>query len=178
MPSDVPAATVLLVPGLGSLSAGRDEPSARRRGMVAAHALRVTTAIIDGLGEAPRAVLSKAPTIAGSGEEAPAPTPPAAGRAYIITGAASGIGRDIAATSHRSEPSWRSQDISAEGLELVADEIAGPQGRPVTVTGDLTDEHVADRLVAETVRRFGGVDGAVLNVGIALPGELREPLAG
>jgi NAD(P)-dependent dehydrogenase (short-subunit alcohol dehydrogenase family) len=42
------------------------------------------------------------------------------------------------------------------------------------VVGDLTQESVADELVSRTVARFGRIDGAVLNAGIALPGKVQE----
>jgi NAD(P)-dependent dehydrogenase (short-subunit alcohol dehydrogenase family) len=89
-----------------------------------------------------------------------------------VTGAASGIGRDIARHLAAKGANLGLADIDAEALARTADELDGPSGRPVTVGGDLTDEVVAAELVGATVRRFGGVDGAVLNAGVALPGEI------
>jgi NAD(P)-dependent dehydrogenase (short-subunit alcohol dehydrogenase family) len=65
-------------------------------------------------------------------------------------------------------------DLNGAALEVTADELEPVVGRPVTVAGDLTDEAVVDRLVGAAIRRFGGIDGAVLNAGIALPGRIRE----
>jgi NAD(P)-dependent dehydrogenase (short-subunit alcohol dehydrogenase family) len=55
-------------------------------------------------------------------------------------------------------------------------ETAGtlPAERTHQVVGDLTDPEVVDALVAQAVECFGGVDGAVLNAGVAATGMLGE----
>ena len=169
-PSDV---DTLLVPGLGLVSAGPDEAVARDRVLVAAHGHRVAAALIDGRA-APSAV--QAGPIERP-EESPDELARGAvlrGRVIIVTGAASGIGRDVARHLASIGAQLALADVSGEGLEAVADELDGSQGRPLTIAGDLTDEHVVDGLVSAAVARFGGVDGAVLNVGVALPGELKH----
>lgn len=164
---------VVLVPGVGQISAGDDVADADNLSAVAGHLLRVTAALIDRFG-----------TFDALPEEASADFWPAMntaldvegapfrGRVYIVTGAASGIGRDIARHLAAIGANLGLADIDAEALGQTADELDGPSGRPVTVGGDLTDEAVAAELVSATVRRFGGVDGAVLNAGVAIPGEI------
>jgi NAD(P)-dependent dehydrogenase (short-subunit alcohol dehydrogenase family)/ribulose-5-phosphate 4-epimerase/fuculose-1-phosphate aldolase len=169
-----------LVPGLGLVCAGADEPDARDRALVAAHAVRVAAALIDGAvapvaNPAAHAEPPGQPAAPSSPELAPEFGPAAVldGRIVIVTGAASGIGRDIARHLASIGAQLALADVSMEGLEAVADELDGAHGRPLTMAGDLTDENVIDGLVAATVARFGGIDGAVLNVGVALPGELK-----
>lgn len=160
-----------LVPGVGLIAAGRDEAEARSIGAAAAHAHRVTAALIDGfggIGALPHRVAT------GSAGVARDDGGPARGRVYVVTGAASGIGRDIARHLAGQGAQLGLGDLNAAALDLVADELEPLAGRPVVVAGDLTDENVVDLLVRSTVLRFGGIDGAVLNAGVAIPGEVRS----
>lgn len=95
-----------------------------------------------------------------------------AGRSYIITGAASGIGRDIARYLGRRSARLTLADVDGDGLAAVAAELAHDVPPPALVAGDLTDDEVAERVVAAAAE--GGVDGAVLNAGIAIAGTVRE----
>jgi NAD(P)-dependent dehydrogenase (short-subunit alcohol dehydrogenase family) len=94
--------------------------------------------------------------------------PPAelAGHVVLVTGAASGIGRDVA------------RDLAARGAHLVLADIDGDGleelDRSVGVAGDLTDPAVVDRVVHTAVASFGGLDAVVLNAGIAATGRLEE----
>jgi NAD(P)-dependent dehydrogenase (short-subunit alcohol dehydrogenase family) len=160
-----------LEPGLGLVTAGADEPDARDRSLLAGHALRVAVALVEG-DAAPRAVPAPDQRLELPAAE-PDPSAVLRGRVVIVTGAASGIGRDVARHLASIGAQLALADVSREGLEALAEELDGPQGQPLTIAGDLTDEGVIDGLVAATVARFGGIDGAVLNVGVALPGELQ-----
>lgn len=170
------AAQIQLVPGIGQVSAGWNEPDARARGIVAAHAHRVAAALVDRYdGEEPFGDPGAgADALPAAADPRLRPDLPATGRIYIVTGAASGIGRDIARHLSALGAQLGLADINAGGLDDVADELTGSSGRPVAVAGDLTDETVVDGLVGATIRRFGGVDGAVLNAGVALPGAIRH----
>jgi NAD(P)-dependent dehydrogenase (short-subunit alcohol dehydrogenase family) len=96
------------------------------------------------------------------------------GRSFLVTGAASGIGRDIARYLASFGASLTLADVNGEGLSRVAEELASGGPRPAIVVGDLTDESVVDALVVTAVETYGGVDGAVFNAGIAVPGELKD----
>lgn len=96
------------------------------------------------------------------------------GRSFIVTGAASGIGRDIARYLAGCGAALTLGDMDAAGLAATADELAEQGNRPALVAGDLTDDTIVERLVADAVATHGGIDGAVLNAGIAIPGTLEE----
>jgi NAD(P)-dependent dehydrogenase (short-subunit alcohol dehydrogenase family) len=96
------------------------------------------------------------------------------GRSFIVTGGASGIGRDIARYLAGCGAALTLGDLDAVGLAATADELAQGGARPVLVAGDLADDAIVERLVADAVAAHGGIDGAVLNAGIAIPGTLEE----
>jgi NAD(P)-dependent dehydrogenase (short-subunit alcohol dehydrogenase family) len=85
------------------------------------------------------------------------PPPELEGHVAIVTGAASGIGREIAA------------NLTARGAEVITADL-----HDADVEGDLTDDHVADELVRVTLGRFGGLDAVVFCAGVAAVGELGE----
>jgi 3-oxoacyl-[acyl-carrier protein] reductase len=87
-------------------------------------------------------------------------------RIVLVTGAASGIG---AATCRRiAGPGLRlmlhTGSRRAE-LEAVAAECGAKGAECATILGDIADADVPARLIAETTKRFGGLDGLVANAG-------------
>jgi 3-hydroxybutyrate dehydrogenase len=75
-------------------------------------------------------------------------------RAAIVTGAASGIGRAIAARLVR------------DGWDVLAVDLAPDPGGPgVPFAGDLTDAHANEAAVAAALERFGRLDAVVPNAG-------------
>lgn len=92
-----------------------------------------------------------------------------AGRTVFITGAARGIG---AATAQRLY--GRGANVALVGLEPERlRELAGRLGeRAIALEADVTDFDALQRAVAATVERFGGLDVAIANAGIAFPGAL------
>ena len=84
------------------------------------------------------------------------------GRAAIVTGAASGIGR--ATTELLLERGWRVAAVDRDAGPL-ADLAEDP--RVIVRALDVTDEAAVVRLVAEIAEMFGRLDGAVNSAGIA-----------
>ncbi len=85
----------------------------------------------------------------------------------IVTGAASGIGAATARTFAREGARVCVADLNGEGAEIVAKEIAAAGGDAFALRVDVTDVAQNERMVAETQRRYGRVDAAFLNAGIA-----------
>jgi 3-hydroxybutyrate dehydrogenase len=87
----------------------------------------------------------------------------------IVTGAASGIGRDIALAFAREGARVCVADVQLAPAQAVADSIAG-----LAVQMDVTDEKQVDQGVAACVERFGGVDVLVSNAGIQIIAPITE----
>jgi len=92
------------------------------------------------------------------------------GRAYIVTGAASGIGREAALRLGELGASVVAVDLDGAGLEAVA----GSSESVVPVAGDCTTQKVVDRTLGTAVDSFGRLDGLVSNVGAAFTGRIEE----
>ena len=83
------------------------------------------------------------------------------GSSVIVTGAGSGIGRAAALRFARAGANLVVADVNGDAAEAVAAEVGG-----VAITGDLTDQAVAEKVVDTAVAAFGGVDVLVNNAGI------------
>ena len=92
----------------------------------------------------------------------------------IVTGAASGIGREIALTYAREGAKVAIADLNKDAGDAVADEIRAAGGQAIGVAMDVTDEQAVNRGVAAAVAAFGGVDILVSNAGIQIVHPLEE----
>jgi len=94
-------------------------------------------------------------------------TPPSdfAGRVAIVTGAARGLGRAAALRLHERGAAVAVNVRDRRRAEVV---VAPLGDRGLAVPGDLTLAGVADRIVAETLARFGRVDILVNNAAFAM----------
>ncbi len=86
-------------------------------------------------------------------------------RVAVVTGAANGLGREIALLLAREGARVALGDLDAAGLESTAAAITAAGGAALTVAGDLTEEEPAKRLIEAAVARFGRLDILVNNVG-------------
>ena len=86
----------------------------------------------------------------------------------IITGAASGIGKEIALEYARAGAKVAIADLSLPAAQAAADEIAKAGGAAMAVEMNVTDEAQVDAGVAAVVERFGGVDVLISNAGIQI----------
>ena len=84
----------------------------------------------------------------------------------LVTGGARGIGFETARQLHLRGASVAVLDLDAEEAREAAERI-GP--RAIGIGADVTDEGAVIAAVAEVVERFGGLDVAVANAGIAPP---------
>jgi NAD(P)-dependent dehydrogenase (short-subunit alcohol dehydrogenase family) len=86
------------------------------------------------------------------------------GRVALVTGAARGIGFETARQAQLRGASVALVDLDAEQAGAAAERIGR---RAIGIAADVTDDAAIGRAVAETVERFGGLDVAVANAGIA-----------
>jgi NAD(P)-dependent dehydrogenase (short-subunit alcohol dehydrogenase family) len=86
------------------------------------------------------------------------------GQVAIVTGAAQGLGRVIAQRLGEEGASVVVADIQGERAERTARQLSEQVGgRFMPFAGDLSEAGVADRMVRQTVDRFGRVDALVNN---------------
>jgi NAD(P)-dependent dehydrogenase (short-subunit alcohol dehydrogenase family) len=88
------------------------------------------------------------------------------GKVALITGGARGIGYETARQLHLRGASVAVVDIDAAEAREAAERIGE---RAIGIAADVTDAGAMRAAVAETVERFGGLDIAMANAGIAPP---------
>ena len=89
------------------------------------------------------------------------------GKVAIVTGASKGIGAGIAkALAAEGAAVAVNYASSREGADRVVAEITKAGGKAIAVQGDVSKAADVKRLVAETVKAFGGLDVLVNNAGI------------
>ncbi len=90
------------------------------------------------------------------------------GATVLITGAAGGFGGAAARRYAREGARLVLSDYNAETLAAACNDIAEQQGTDIaSLPGDISDERLSRELVALAVERFGRLDVAVNNAGIA-----------
>jgi len=90
------------------------------------------------------------------------------GKVAIVTGGSRGIGRAAAQALLRAGASVMLASLRKESVEAAAHELA-LSGRVEGMPCDVASEADVERLVKESVRRFGRLDVMVANAGVADP---------
>ncbi len=168
---------IVLVPGVGMFSFGKDKQTARVAGEFYVNAINVMRGA-EGLSTyAPIDEAEKFRIEYWSLEEAklqrmPAPKPLAT-RIALVTGAASGIGKAIATKFAAEGACVVIADLSLEKAQAAAAEI-GSTDVAVGVQVDVSDEAAVEAAVAEALLAFGGLDLVVNNAGLSLSKSLLE----
>ena len=88
------------------------------------------------------------------------------GKVAIITGSASGIGRQIALRFAREGANVVVADLNLDGVQEVASEISAAGGIALAVAMNVADQAQVEAGVDVVVARFGNVDILVSNAGI------------
>jgi 3-hydroxybutyrate dehydrogenase len=91
----------------------------------------------------------------------------------IVTGAASGIGHEIAKTFAAEGARVVIADLNQKAADAAATEI-GDKSKAIGVVMDVTNEEQVDSGVARTVEQFGKIDVLVSNAGIQIVAPLDE----
>jgi 3-hydroxybutyrate dehydrogenase len=95
-------------------------------------------------------------------------------RSALITGAASGIGKDIALLFAREGAKVAIADLNKEAADATAAAIRDTGGRALGIAMDVTDEKAVNDGVAAIVAGFGGIDILVSNAGIQIVHRIEE----
>ena len=100
------------------------------------------------------------------------------GRAAIVTGASSGIGRAVALKLGAEGGSVAVSARRGDRLAEVAREIRGSGGEALAVAGDVTDPGFREGLVGAAVERFGGLHHLVNSAGVIAFGTIENTSLG
>ncbi|MEU0597004.1 bifunctional aldolase/short-chain dehydrogenase [Streptomyces sp. NPDC006393] len=168
---------IVLVPGVGMFSFGKDKQTARVAGEFYVNAVNVMRGAEAVSAYAPIEESEKFRIEYWALEEAklqrmPKPKPLAT-RVALVTGAGSGIGKAIAQRLVAEGACVVVADLNAPNAAAVAEELGGPD-KAVAVTVDVTDEEQIAASFRQAVLAFGGVDLVVNNAGISISKPLLE----
>ncbi|WP_406131940.1 bifunctional aldolase/short-chain dehydrogenase [Streptomyces anthocyanicus] len=171
---------IVLVPGVGMFSFGKDKQTARVAGEFYVNAINVMRGAEAVSTYAPIEESEKFRIEYWALEEAklrrmPRPKPLAT-RVALVTGAGSGIGKAIARRLVDEGACVVVADLNAENAAAVAEELGGDD-KAVAVTVDVTSEEQIAAAFQAAALAFGGVDLVVNNAGISISKPLLETSA-
>ncbi|QHE95122.1 3-hydroxybutyrate dehydrogenase [Pandoraea fibrosis] len=90
------------------------------------------------------------------------------GKVAVVTGAASGIGKEIALTLARAGAAVAIADLNQQGADAVAEEIKAAGGKALGVAMDVTNEEAVNSGIDKVADTFGSVDILISNAGIQI----------
>ena len=96
------------------------------------------------------------------------------GKSALITGAASGIGKDIALTFAREGASIAVADLDKEAADATAARIRDGGGRAIGIALDVTDEIAVNKGVSAMLGAFSHIDILISNAGIQIVHRIEE----
>lgn len=96
------------------------------------------------------------------------------GRVCVVTGGASGLGKELGAQLAASGATVVLADINEQVLTAAAADIVSAGGKAKAVKVDVTSPESVRALIEGTVTEFGRVDYLFNNAGAAVVGEIRD----
>ncbi|GAA1732708.1 bifunctional aldolase/short-chain dehydrogenase [Brachybacterium phenoliresistens] len=171
---------IVLVPGVGMFSFGKDKQTARVAGEFYVNAIHVMRGAESVSTYAPIDEAEKFRIEYWALEEAKLQRMPAekplARRVAFVTGGGSGIGKATAERLVAEGAHVVIADLNLENAQKVAEELGGPD-RAAAIRADVSDEQAVIDAVHEAVLFFGGLDLIVNNAGLSLSKPLLETTA-
>ncbi|MGK9271832.1 bifunctional aldolase/short-chain dehydrogenase [Williamsia muralis] len=171
---------IVLIPGVGMFSYGKDKQTARVAGEFYLNAINVMRGAEAISHYSPIDEAEKFRIEYWALEEAklarmPKPKPLAT-RIALVTGAASGIGKAIAQRLAAEGACVVIADLDADKAQAAAEEI-GSSDVAIGIRADVTDEEQVQAAVDACVLAFGGIDLVVNNAGLSLSKSLLDTTA-
>jgi rhamnulose-1-phosphate aldolase/alcohol dehydrogenase len=171
---------IVLVPGVGMFSFGKNKQTARVTGEFYVNAINVmagaeAVSVYQPVHEAEKFRVEYWALEEAKLQRMPKPKP-LAGRVALVTGGASGIGR---ATCHALAAQGACvivADLDLAGAEALAKELGGPDAA-TAVEMNVADEEAIKAGVAAGALAFGGLDLVVNNAGLSRSAALEETTA-
>ncbi|WP_019929589.1 bifunctional rhamnulose-1-phosphate aldolase/short-chain dehydrogenase [Nocardia sp. BMG111209] len=168
---------IVLVPGIGMFSFGRDKQTARVAGEFYRNAINVMRGAealsrYSPIDEAEKFRIEYWPLEEAKLARMPKPKP-LASRIAFVTGGGSGIGKAIAIRLAAEGACVVVADRDAEAAARVARELGSPDVA-VPVTVDVTDPEAVAAALDSAVLAFGGVDLVVNNAGLSISKSLLD----
>ena len=90
------------------------------------------------------------------------------GKVALVTGAASGLGREIAETYAKAGAAVGVADLNIDGANAVAEAIVAAGGQAIGLAMDVSDEDQVNQGVDALVAKYGSIDILVSNAGVQM----------
>jgi rhamnulose-1-phosphate aldolase/alcohol dehydrogenase len=171
---------IVLVPGVGMFSFGRNKQTARVTGEFYVNAINVmrgaeAVSSYQPVGEAEKFRVEYWALEEAKLQRMPKPRP-LAGRVALVTGGASGIGRATCYALASQGACVIVADLDLAGAEALAKDLGGPDVA-VGIEMDVADEEAIRAGIAAGSLAFGGLDLVVNNAGLSKSAALSETTA-